>query len=171
MQQQGGLVAIQQAAELRAVLEERLDALDCHSGATEDDRRPVTLQFPDERQVMPERFRGFVHNDVPRCTACLACAKDCPVDCIYEGERMLYIHPDECVDCGACEPVCPVEAIGEDENGVYRIDEDLCTSCMLCVDACPYEVIVENNRTSMPIKCTNCGACVDVCPRDAIETV
>ena len=31
--------------------------------------------------------------------------------CIYEGERMLYIHPDECVDCGACEPVCPVEAI------------------------------------------------------------
>ena len=34
-----------------------------------------------------------------------------PVDCIYEGERSLYIHPDECVDCGACEPVCPVEAI------------------------------------------------------------
>ena len=33
------------------------------------------------------------------------------MDCIYEGGRMLYIHPDECVDCGACEPVCPVEAI------------------------------------------------------------
>ena len=40
-----------------------------------------------------------------------ACVDECPVDCIYEGERMLYIHPDECVDCGACEPVCPVEAI------------------------------------------------------------
>jgi NAD-dependent dihydropyrimidine dehydrogenase PreA subunit len=40
-----------------------------------------------------------------------ACVQECPVDCIYEGERMLYIHPDECVDCGACEPVCPVEAI------------------------------------------------------------
>jgi ferredoxin len=39
------------------------------------------------------------------------CIEQCPVDCIYEGERMLYIHPDECVDCGACEPVCPVEAI------------------------------------------------------------
>jgi NAD-dependent dihydropyrimidine dehydrogenase PreA subunit len=39
------------------------------------------------------------------------CVQECPVDCIYEGERMLYIHPDECVDCGACEPVCPVEAI------------------------------------------------------------
>ncbi|AXH96700.1 ferredoxin [Ornithinimicrobium avium] len=40
-----------------------------------------------------------------------ACVEECPVDCIYEGERALYIHPDECVDCGACEPVCPVEAI------------------------------------------------------------
>ena len=40
-----------------------------------------------------------------------ACIDECPVDCIYEGDRMLYIHPDECIDCGACEPVCPVEAI------------------------------------------------------------
>jgi NAD-dependent dihydropyrimidine dehydrogenase PreA subunit len=40
-----------------------------------------------------------------------SCIEECPVDCIYEGARMLYIHPDECVDCGACEPVCPVEAI------------------------------------------------------------
>jgi len=40
-----------------------------------------------------------------------ACVKECPVDCIYEGPRMLYIQPDECIDCGACEPVCPVQAI------------------------------------------------------------
>lgn len=40
-----------------------------------------------------------------------ACVEECPVDCIYEGGRSLYIHPDECVDCGACEPVCPVDAI------------------------------------------------------------
>ncbi|MBJ7286161.1 MAG: hypothetical protein RJB29_43 [Actinomycetota bacterium] len=40
-----------------------------------------------------------------------SCIEECPVDCIYEGDRMLYIQPDECVDCGACEPVCPVEAI------------------------------------------------------------
>jgi len=40
-----------------------------------------------------------------------ACLDECPVDCIYEGERTLYINPDECVDCGACEPVCPTEAI------------------------------------------------------------
>ena len=40
-----------------------------------------------------------------------ACIDECPVDCIYEGERSLYINVEECVDCGACEPVCPVEAI------------------------------------------------------------
>jgi len=40
-----------------------------------------------------------------------ACVDECPVDCIYEGERTLYINADECVDCGACEPVCPTEAI------------------------------------------------------------
>ena len=40
-----------------------------------------------------------------------SCVDVCPVDCIYEGPDMLYIHPDECIDCGACEPECPVEAI------------------------------------------------------------
>ena len=40
-----------------------------------------------------------------------ACVEEGPVDCIHEGGRSLYIHPDECIDCGACEPVCPVEAI------------------------------------------------------------
>lgn len=40
-----------------------------------------------------------------------ACVDVCPVDCIYEGEDQLYIHPDECIDCGACEPECPVTAI------------------------------------------------------------
>ena len=33
------------------------------------------------------------------------CLTECPVDCIYEGAHMLYIHPDECIDCGACEPL------------------------------------------------------------------
>jgi len=36
------------------------------------------------------------------------------VDCFYEGENMLVIHPDECIDCGVCEPECPVDAIKAD---------------------------------------------------------
>jgi NAD-dependent dihydropyrimidine dehydrogenase PreA subunit len=44
------------------------------------------------------------------------CVDVCPVDCIYEGEGQLYIHPDECIDCGACEPECPVTAIFAEED-------------------------------------------------------
>ena len=45
------------------------------------------------------------------------CVEVCPVDCFYEGENMLVIHPDECIDCGVCEPECPVEAIKPDTEG------------------------------------------------------
>ena len=47
------------------------------------------------------------------CIRCkyMDCVAVCPVDCFYEGENMLAIHPDECIDCGVCEPECPVEAI------------------------------------------------------------
>ena len=44
------------------------------------------------------------------------CVKECPVDCIYEGARALYINPEECIDCGACEPVCPSDAIYYEEE-------------------------------------------------------
>lgn len=40
----------------------------------------------------------------------------CPVDCIYEGDDMVFIHPDECIDCGLCEPECPVSAIFVDSD-------------------------------------------------------
>src|SRR5262245_35371454 len=44
------------------------------------------------------------------------CVVVCPCDCFYEGERMLFIHPQECVDCEACAPECPVEAIFHEDN-------------------------------------------------------
>lgn len=42
------------------------------------------------------------------------CVEVCPVDCFYEGENMLVIHPEECIDCGVCVPECPAEAIFSD---------------------------------------------------------
>ena len=53
----------------------------------------------------------FVVTDA--CVRCkyTDCVEVCPVDCFYEGENMLVIHPDECIDCGVCEPECPIEAI------------------------------------------------------------
>ncbi|MFG1804150.1 indolepyruvate ferredoxin oxidoreductase subunit alpha [Micromonospora carbonacea] len=40
-----------------------------------------------------------------------SCVAVCPVDCIYEGERKLYIQPHECIDCGACMTECPTGAV------------------------------------------------------------
>jgi NAD-dependent dihydropyrimidine dehydrogenase PreA subunit len=45
-----------------------------------------------------------------------SCVEECPVDCIYEGARKLYIHPTECIDCGACAEVCPEQAIFADRT-------------------------------------------------------
>ena len=44
------------------------------------------------------------------------CVEVCPVDCFYEGENFLVIHPDECIDCGLCVPECPVDAILSEEE-------------------------------------------------------
>ena len=58
----------------------------------------------------------FVVTDI--CIKCkyTDCVEVCPVDCFYEGENMLVIHPDECIDCGVCEPECPIEAIVPDSD-------------------------------------------------------
>jgi len=57
------------------------------------------------------------------CIRCkyMDCVEVCPVDCFYEGDNMLVIHPDECIDCGVCEPECPADAIRPDsESGLER---------------------------------------------------
>ncbi|HJN23913.1 MAG TPA: ferredoxin family protein, partial [Rhodospirillales bacterium] len=39
---------------------------------------------------------------VENCVKCkyMDCVEVCPVECFYEGENFLVIHPDECIDCG-----------------------------------------------------------------------
>ena len=77
------------------------------------------------------------------CIKCkfMDCVDVCPVDCFYEGENMLVIHPEECIDCGVCEPECPAEAIHPDtkdgmekwlkinnifiHTGLYSLNNDL----------------------------------------------
>ncbi|MGI9406828.1 MAG: ferredoxin FdxA [Hyphomicrobiaceae bacterium] len=63
----------------------------------------------------------YIVND--NCIKCKLtdCVEVCPVDCFYEGENMLVIHPDECIDCGVCEPECPLDAIQPDtEPGLEK---------------------------------------------------
>ncbi|MBP3696401.1 MAG: 4Fe-4S binding protein [Clostridia bacterium] len=51
---------------------------------------------------------------------------------------MAYIIDDACISCGACAAECPVEAISEGD-GKYVIDADACIECGACADACPVE--------------------------------
>jgi len=83
-------------------------------------KKPVTLQYPDERWVMPERFRGFVYLDTFRCNGCQQCAKACPVSCIY----------------------METEGKGKDRYITrYAIDYNKCIWCSLCTEPCPHDAI------------------------------
>jgi ferredoxin len=56
------------------------------------------------------------------CIKCklMDCVEVCPVDCFYEGENMLVIHPDECIGCGVCEPECRSMRLSRTPNRVLR---------------------------------------------------
>jgi ferredoxin len=62
--------------------------------------------------------RAMTHVVAEPCFGCkyTDCVVVCPVECFYEGEKILYIHPEECIDCEACVPECPVEAIFHQDN-------------------------------------------------------
>ena len=49
------------------------------------------------------------------CLKCGACAANCPVQCISEGEAKYEIDPERCIECGTCAGVCPVGAPKKEE--------------------------------------------------------
>jgi NADH-quinone oxidoreductase subunit I len=89
-------------------------------------RRPVTVQYPDEKPYLPPRYRGRIilsrdPNGGERCVACYLCSVACPVDCIAlqatedeHGRRypeFFRINFSRCILCGFCEEACPTYAI------------------------------------------------------------
>lgn len=54
----------------------------------------------------------------------------------YGGIKMAYKISEDCIACGACAAECPVSAISEGD-GKYEIDPDACTECGSCADTCP----------------------------------
>ena len=49
-----------------------------------------------------------------KCIECGACAGECPVQCISQGEGKFVIDKAACIDCGTCAGVCPVDAPEEE---------------------------------------------------------
>jgi NADH-quinone oxidoreductase subunit I len=85
-----------------------------------------TIQYPDEKVVLPPRYRGRIilsrdPDGEERCVACYLCAVACPVDCISlqatedeHGRRypeFFRINFSRCIFCGFCEEACPTYAI------------------------------------------------------------
>jgi NADH-quinone oxidoreductase subunit I len=88
--------------------------------------KPDTIQYPDEKPLLPARWRGRIilsrdPDGNERCVACYLCAAVCPVDCIAlqatqdsEGRRypeFFRINFSRCIFCGFCEEACPTYAI------------------------------------------------------------
>lgn len=89
-------------------------------------RPPITVQYPHEKLVLPERARWAVRmtldeNGEHRCTACLACERACPdfvirIDVTTDEERKKHIdrwhyEVGACMMCGLCVEACPFDAI------------------------------------------------------------
>ena len=94
------------------------------------DYRPVTQQYPEQKPILPQHYRG-VHRlnrdekGVVKCVACMLCATACPANCIaIEAAPAPPDWPDRdkfpsafvldelrCIYCGMCEEACPVDAI------------------------------------------------------------
>jgi NADH-quinone oxidoreductase subunit I len=86
----------------------------------------VTIQYPDEKVILPPRYRGRIvltrdPDGGERCVACYLCAVACPVDCIAlqatqdpTGRRypeFFRINFSRCIYCGFCEEACPTYSI------------------------------------------------------------
>jgi NADH-quinone oxidoreductase subunit I len=101
----------------------------------------VTIMYPEERRVYPERFRG-VHrlthraDGSPRCVACLCCSTACPAQCIH-------------IEAGEYEAGDPRHGY-ERFPKVFVIDELRCIFCGYCVEACPCDAIRMDTGVHMP---------------------
>ena len=104
-------------------------------GSYVSDERLTTIQYPEERQVLPEATRQFpflVHDGDDwlqgmRCVACQICEKECPPKCIY-----ITKSKDKKPDYLGKAQFYPA---------VFDIDLSVCMSCQICVEVCPFEAI------------------------------
>ena len=104
-------------------------------GSYFEEDRLTTVQYPEERNPLPENYRNFPFliydtDDAEaglRCVACKICEKECPPQCIYI-EKSKDKKPDY---------------VGKPQfyPATFDIDISVCMSCQICVEVCPFEAI------------------------------
>ena len=74
-------------------------------------KRPVTLEYPEKKNIPPENFRG--KPVVENCLGCGICLRVCPSGAItIDRENKLYkIDLKKCIFCGNCTYYCPHSAV------------------------------------------------------------
>ncbi|MBX3052631.1 MAG: 4Fe-4S binding protein [Caldilineaceae bacterium] len=99
----------------------------------------LTIQYPEEKRQLPERFRYIPmliwdsEKNEDRCTACGICAKVCPPMCIW-------IVRD--ADANGKPITRPAE---------FYIDAAVCMSCSFCVEFCPFDAIKMNHDYELAV--------------------
>jgi NADH-quinone oxidoreductase subunit I len=83
-------------------------------------QKPITVQYPDERLPIPNRYRGIHYLEQEKCIECLACARACPIDCIEmdavrHGKELEWVSftldYQKCMFCELCVYPCPKDCI------------------------------------------------------------
>jgi NADH-quinone oxidoreductase subunit I len=93
--------------------------------------RAVTIQYPDEKDVLPARSRGVIALKTENCTVCMLCARECPDWCIYiEGHKSTRPTAD---------PTKRAKKVNILDR--FAIDYALCMYCGICVEVCPYDAL------------------------------
>ncbi len=108
-------------------------------------RRPVTVQYPYEKLIPSERYRGRIHYEFDKCIACEVCVRVCPinlpvVDWVMNKAtkkkelRNYSIDFGACIFCGNCVEYCPTNCLSmTEEYELYTTNsynEPLYTNCI-----------------------------------------
>ena len=99
----------------------------------------LTIQYPEEKRLLPERFRYIpmliwdTQKNEDLCTACGICAKVCPPQCIW-------------IVRDADENGRPVARPAE-----FYIDAAVCMSCSFCTEFCPFDAIKMNHDYELAV--------------------
>lgn len=90
-------------------------------------RRPITVQYPYEKLILSERYRGRIHFEFDKCIACEVCVRVCPinlpvVDWAFDKSskkktlRHYSIDFGVCIFCGNCVEYCPTNCLSMTEE-------------------------------------------------------